>query len=49
MKINLGKLTIKVNLVALYRAYKKLKRLIKKWRKDNVLEEETADTGGVSQ
>ena len=46
MKINLGKLELKVNIIALYRAYKKLKRLIKKWRKDHVLEEETT-TGSV--
>ena len=41
MKIDLGNMVIKVNLISLYRLYRKIKRLIKKWR-GNVLEEETA-------
>ena len=46
MKINWGKYTFKINLISLYRTYRKIMKLIKKWRKDNVLEEDIRGRDG---
>jgi len=35
MKINFNNITYKVNLISLFRLYRKIKRMLKKWKKQH--------------